>query len=170
MARILVVYATQEGQTARVAAHVATALRGAGHSVELHEARPEIPTPDLGGSDAIAVGASVHYGHHPAHLRRLLRRQRPALTSRPGAFFSVSLSVQEKYAETLLREVAWRPDRVASFAGALPYSRYGPLKRLLVRSFAAVGGRDTDTSRDYEYTDWDSVAHFAETFAAGLRA
>ena len=26
------------------------------------------------------------------------------------------------------------------------------------------GSPDTDTSRDYVYTDWDSVKHFAEEF------
>jgi menaquinone-dependent protoporphyrinogen oxidase len=170
MARILVLYATAEGQTARVAAHMAARLRGAGHGVDLQETRPGIPCPELGGYDAIVVGASVHYGHHPGHLRRLLRIQHPALTSRPSAFFSVSLSVQEKYATALLRQVAWRPDRVASFAGALQYSRYGRLKRLLVRAFAAIGGHDTDTSRDYEYTDWGSVGSFADAFASRLRA
>jgi hypothetical protein len=32
---------------------------------------------------------------------------------------------------------------------------------------ASLGG-DTDTSRDYEYTDWDAVVNFARTFADGL--
>ena len=170
MARILVLYATAEGQTGRIAAHMAARLRSAGHGVDLQETRTEIPSPELGGYDAVMVGASVHYGHHPAHLRRLLRHQQPALSSRPSAFFSVSLSVQEKYALTLLRQVAWRPDRLANFAGALKYSRYGRLKRLVVRAFAAIGGHDTDTSRDYEYTDWNSVSRFADAFAARLRA
>ncbi len=31
---------------------------------------------------------------------------------------------------------------------------------------AVVAGHDTDTSRDYEYTDWEAVDRFAREFAA----
>jgi menaquinone-dependent protoporphyrinogen oxidase len=34
-----------------------------------------------------------------------------------------------------------------------------------MKRIATMAGRDTDTSRDYEYTDWDEVARFAEEFA-----
>ena len=49
----------------------------------------------------------------------------------------------------------------ATFAGALRYSRYGWLKRRLMRSIARREGGDTDTSRDHVYTDWDAVDRFA---------
>jgi menaquinone-dependent protoporphyrinogen oxidase len=57
---------------------------------------------------------------------------------------------------------------VAVFPGALQYSKYGPLKRLVVRAFAAVAGHDTDTSKDYEYTDWKAVERFAAAFSEEL--
>jgi menaquinone-dependent protoporphyrinogen oxidase len=31
-----------------------------------------------------------------------------------------------------------------------------------------MGSVDTDTSRDYEYTDWDDVRHFTEGFLENL--
>jgi menaquinone-dependent protoporphyrinogen IX oxidase len=31
-----------------------------------------------------------------------------------------------------------------------------------------MGNPDTDTSRDYEYTDWNDVRHFDEGFLDGL--
>lgn len=34
-----------------------------------------------------------------------------------------------------------------------------------MRAIASVAGGDTDTARDYEYTDWDAVARFADAFA-----
>jgi len=67
-------------------------------------------------------------------------------------------------------DVAERPRAVAVFAGALRYSRYPWWKRQMLRGFALMGGHDTDPSRDYEYTDWGAVAHFAEAFAASLAA
>jgi menaquinone-dependent protoporphyrinogen oxidase len=170
MARILLLYASVEGQTARVAGRIAEILREAGHAVEPREASHGAQSPRLGDYDAVMVGASVHYGRHPAHLRRMLRRCRGALQNRRSAFFSVSLSASEQYGADFLRGVGWQPALVASFAGALRYSRYGWFKRHLVRAFARMGGHGTDASRDYEYTDWSSVAHFAEAFAQCLAA
>lgn len=117
---------------------------------------------------AMIVGASVHYGHHPARLARLLSRQ--DLSATKTAFFSVSLGAKERYATRFLQRARWKPDLVAVFPGALQYSKYGPVKRLVVRAFAAVAGHDTDPSRDYEYTDWQAVERFSESFARLLSA
>lgn len=162
VARILVLYATIEGHTARIAERVAAALRSHGHLVDVLPACAEA---DLLSYEAVVVGASIHYGRHPADLRALLRENRAALAARPGAFFSVSLSAKERYLERFLREVGWRPQATATFAGAVQYSKYGPLKRLVMLVFTMLAGRDTDMSRDYEYTDWDAVDRFSESFA-----
>ena len=103
-----------------------------------------------------------------------MRRFRTALTAQPSAFFSVSLSAggpgakpetAQRYLETFLHQVGWRPVQTATFAGALQYSKYGVFKRLLMRMIVGVAGGDTDATRDYEYTDWDAVERFAEKFA-----
>lgn len=165
MARVLILYATVEGQTARIAGCVAERLRAAGHGVELRDAAGGA---DPAAHDAVIVGASVHYGHHPGWLRKALAHSRAALAGRRTAFFSVSLSVNPDYARDFLRRVGWQPDLVATFTGALKYRQYAWWKRQLVQVFARMGGHDTDTSRDHEYTDWTSVAHFADAFAGRL--
>jgi Flavodoxin domain len=75
---------------------------------------------------------------------------------------------EEHYATKFLRRAGWRPQLTAVFRGALKYSMYGPIKRRVVQAFAAVGGHDTDASRDYDYTDWKAVASFATAFSAML--
>jgi menaquinone-dependent protoporphyrinogen oxidase len=40
---------------------------------------------------------------------------------------------------------------------------------MMVRIVRKAGG-DTDTSRDYEYTDWTDLRAFAEKFARSLPA
>jgi menaquinone-dependent protoporphyrinogen oxidase len=123
--------------------------------------------------DAVLVGASIHYGHHPRALRAWLAQHRTELASRCGAFFSVSLSAggpgakpatAQEYVTSFLRAVGWSPELSATFAGALRYSQYGTLDRFLVKLFVAMAGGDTDSSRDYEYTDWSAVQKFAEVF------
>jgi menaquinone-dependent protoporphyrinogen oxidase len=174
MARILILHATIEGHTARVAARIAQHLRERGHAVELYRAETARAGLDLAAFEAVIVGASVHYGRHPDHLRALVRKHRAALASRRSAFFSVSLSARNKpqaaqrYVQTFLRQVGWQPQQTATFAGALPYSKYAPWKRLLMIAFVALAGGDTDASRDYEYTDWKAVERFAEGFAVAI--
>lgn len=166
VARILILYATVEGQTARIGGAIAERLASAGHHAELRDAASGFDA----ACDAVVVGASVHYGSHPRWLRANLRRSRDALSARPAAFFSVSLSANPQYAADFLRRVGWRPQLVASFAGALKYSRYGWFKRRLVQAFARMGGHSTDATRDHDYTDWRAVERFADAFAATLRA
>ena len=177
MSSILILYATTEGQTARIAERIAQILRDSGHAAEACPAKQARTDLDPAKYDGVIVGASIHYGRHPGYLGPLMRSHRAALEARPGAFFSVSLSgggpgakpkAARRYLEVFLRQVGWHPQQTATFAGALPFSKYGAFKRMLMILFVGFGGGDTDTSRDYEYTDWDAVERFAETFAQRL--
>jgi len=177
MARVLILYATTEGHTARVAERMAQRLREQGNTVKALRAEPSAMQPDLERYDGVIVGASVHYGRHPGHLRALLRVHRAALGARRNAFFSVSLSAggpgakpqaARRYVDTFLRQVGWQPQQTATFGGALQYSKYGALKRLVMILFVGLAGGDTDTSRDYEYTDWNAVDRFIHAFAQAL--
>ena len=178
MSRALILYATTEGQTARIAERIAQTLRKRGNAAETRPAREAPASLEAAKYDGVIIGASIHYGRHPAYLRSLVRSHRAELEARPSAFFSVSLSgggpgakpeAARRYLEVFLRQTGWHPQQTATFAGALPFSRYGAFKRLLMLLFVGLGGGDTDTSRDYEYTDWDAVERFAEAFAQRLR-
>ena len=178
MPRILLLYATTEGQTERIAGRIAHMLRERGHSVDMLPADTNKPALEPAAYDAVMIGASIHYGHHPAYLLELVRRQRNALAARPCAFFSVSLSAggprpklaaAQRYIDKFMRKTGWQPELIASFAGALKYSLYGPIKRRVMIVFMTLGGGETDTSRDYEYTDWDAVDRFANAYAQRLK-
>ncbi|MBI5910441.1 MAG: protoporphyrinogen oxidase [Betaproteobacteria bacterium] len=178
MPRILLLYATTEGQTALIAECIARALREKAYSVEMLPADIDPARLDPAAYDAVMVGASIHYGRHPAYLRTLIRRHRDVLAARPCAFFSVSLSAggprpkpkaAQRYLDKFLRQTGWQPQLTASFAGALKYSLYGPIKRRVMIVFVGLGGGNTDTSQDYEYTDWDAVERFANTYAQSLK-
>jgi menaquinone-dependent protoporphyrinogen oxidase len=178
MPRILLPYASTEGQTKLIAARMAHTLREKGHSVDMLPADTDPARLDPAAYDGVIVGASIHYGHHPAFLYKLVRRHRDALAARPCAFFSVSLSAggprpkpaaAQRYIDKFLRKTGWQPQLVASIAGAVRYSLYGPIKRRVMIVFVGLGGGETDTSRDYEYTDWDAVERFAGEFAQRLK-
>ena len=78
----------------------------------------------------------------------------------------------QKYVRELEEETGWTPDVVALVGGALPYTRYGFVKRLMMRRIVASksDALSTDTSRDHVYTDWSQVSHFATGFAQALES
>jgi menaquinone-dependent protoporphyrinogen oxidase len=112
-------------------------------------------------------------------------KHRAELDAPPSLFLSASLSEvgaeratatareQERYAADVQRmisgfvtETGWRPARVKPVAGALMYSKYNVLVRFMMTRIVKKEHADIDTSRDYEYTDWNSLDRIVEEFAA----
>ena len=67
--------------------------------------------------------------------------------------------------ERFTKETGWQPTITKIVAGALLYTQYGWFKRMAMKWMASRAGGDTDTSRDYVYTDWADLATFAARFA-----
>jgi menaquinone-dependent protoporphyrinogen oxidase len=64
----------------------------------------------------------------------------------------------------------WQPQRVVHVAGAIPYSRYGLLKRWVMQYMSRQAGVRTSPKQDYEYTDWEALKRFAAEFAGAMTA
>jgi len=176
MLNILIVYATREGQTEKIARRLAMVLRERGDAPELVDSDHPDRTLDLEHFHGVLVCAPIHAGGYPHSLVRFAKQHRAFLERGPSAFVSVGLAIASRTtdgrAETLpivekfVKQTGWRPGRVELVAGALPYSKYNFLIRYIMRRIAAKEGGDVDTSRDYEYTDWSAVDRFASQFAA----
>ena len=50
-------------------------------------------------------------------------------------------------------------------AGALKYTQYDFFKRIIMKMISKKEGRTTNTSQDYEYTNWNLVKEFVNRFA-----
>jgi menaquinone-dependent protoporphyrinogen oxidase len=72
--------------------------------------------------------------------------------------------------DKFVRETGWQPSRVETIAGALVYSQYNIFVRHLMKLIAKREGGPTDTSQDYDYTNWDAVEKFARDFAESVEA
>ncbi|WP_254531277.1 flavodoxin domain-containing protein [Natrinema gelatinilyticum] len=176
MVSILVLYGTGEGQTASVADRITDVLAERGHDATAIDVDELPPNLEVDAFDAVCIGASIHMGKHQSAVREFVRANRNALAPKPTAFFQLSMSsaVSDEtrqaeaasYVDDFLEETGWHPDRIGLFGGALRYSKYGFLKRLLMKRIAGDATGDTDTSRDYEYTDWHEVDAFAADYAA----
>jgi len=171
MANVLIVYATREGQTERIAQRIADTLVAEGHRAELVDADHAAVPEDLERFQLAIVGGPIHAGGYPRSIVRFAREHREWLERSPSVFFSVGLAVASRTSngraqtlelvERFVKKCGWRPRRVELIAGALPYSQYNFLIRYVMQRIARKEGGDTDTSHDYEYTDWPAVERFA---------
>ena len=137
---------------------------------------------DVAGSDAdcvdwthvraAVVGASLHGGRHQRAADLFVREHVDELNAHPSAFFSVSLAANSQLrsergevaqiASKLPAHAGWYPREFACVAGRLAYTKYGLLTRLVMKRIARRHGAPTDTTRDYEFTNWDDVVRLAD--------
>lgn len=180
MPNILVLYGTTDGHTRKIANVLAHELRALECHVNIVDAADQHRRRGPEGYDGVVVAASVHAGGYQRSVARWVRAHAAALATIPTAFLSVCLAVVERRPEAhraaeeimarFFRQTGWHPTVAKLVAGALLYTRYGWIKRMMMRRIVAKAGGETDTSRDYEYTDWDDLRSFAETFAARVAA
>lgn len=177
---ILVAYATTHGHTRLIAERIGAVLRESGRQVELCDLGSDHPDPRPVEYEGIVVAASVHAGHHQSKILRWARAHQTALSLRPTAFVSVSLTAADdtdearattrRLIDDLADDSGWTPTLTLPVAGALQYHEYDLPTRVLMRLIAHRHHQPTDVSRDVDYTDWPAVERFATEFAGRLRA
>ena len=176
-----VLYATTEGQTRRIAEHLVAIFRDRGFtSCAIDIASSDADYVDWRRVRAAVVGASLRMHRHQRAAEAFVREHGSDLNGHPSAFFSVSLAIaserpEERQAATARARAfpssgGWHPDETACFAGRLAYPRYGFFTRFVMKRIARRQGAPIDTSRDYEFTNWDEVAHLADSVARAMTA
>jgi menaquinone-dependent protoporphyrinogen oxidase len=185
--RVGVFYATREGHTLRIAERIVGDLRTLGFDVDLLEVRRPLPY-SLNNYSAAVLAASVHAGSHEKEMVQFVKDHRSELELMMTAFLSVTLSeagaemrdkslveharfVQDvdKMLSKFFNDTKWRPTLVKPVAGALLYTQYNFLVRLIMRRIARKAGAATDTLHDYVYTDWVGLDKFVNDLAAEIR-
>ena len=176
MPRILVLYASTHGHTAKIAARIAATLEDDGATVDLQHLDPHESQPTPADYDAVIVGASIHAGHHQRALVKWAERHHSALGLTPSAFFSVCLTMADDteesraatrgYLDDFVERTDWTPAQSATFAGAVQYREYDIATRALMRLLMRRMHHPTDTSQDHDYTDWGAVERWAHELAA----
>jgi menaquinone-dependent protoporphyrinogen oxidase len=176
MCEVPVFYATSQGQTRLIAERLAAVVRSHGlSSIALDVDQAEACNTDWPNVRALILGASVRAGKHQSSASRFVAAHRSWFNDLPSAFFSVSLSIASSnsvevdaahaLATSFAEKAGCRPTHIACMAGCLAYTKYGWLKRLVMRRIARKEGGPTDTSRDHELTDWSEVSALATTMA-----
>lgn len=166
-----ILYLTRDGQTQKIAERIATQIPDS-TLISLRD-QAVVSATDFANFDQIIIGASIRYGHFDPLLEQFIAKHTELLNQKKSAFFSVNLTARKPnrntpetntYTRKLLARIAWRPTSVEVFAGALFYPRYTWFDRVMIRFIMQITKGDTDTSREYEYTDWEKVERFARSF------
>jgi menaquinone-dependent protoporphyrinogen oxidase len=179
MSELPVFFATSDGQTRRIAEAFAEHARSLGidsHAIDVTSAQARGFS--WARARGVVLAAPLRGGAHQREAGDFVRRNLDELNARPSLFLSISLSISSKLphevdaaraiATTFPAQLGWRAGRVVCVAGRLAYTRYGLLKRFVMRRIAAKAGGPTDTSRDHEMTDWNQLRTVASEMVGVL--
>ena len=168
--KIAIVYSSSHGHVRAIAERLAelAALR----HVECTVTDVRSAATALDDADGALIAGSVHFGRHSRALRRFVTRKQFWLANHPCAFLSVSGSAAFlegadealRYLHDFLRVTVWTPDLTLSAAGAVLFTKYGPITRLMMKFASRTSGRKVDPTRDVVYTNWVAVDEFLHQF------
>ncbi|MFO0662907.1 MAG: flavodoxin domain-containing protein [Polyangiaceae bacterium] len=174
---LLVLYFSYLGHTRKVAERIGARLGRRGHNVLVLDVQHLSPIARIAGYDAIVMGAAVRSSAHAKEIARFIERHKALLHHVPTLFYSVGLSIASTStdgpavaglaARDLFSKTGFTPTRTELVAGALSYTKYNFVLRFFMKRLATHLGLDTDTSKDWEYTDWDAVDAFTDAFIEG---
>ena len=170
---ILVLYGSLEGQTEKISQRI-DVIRDKGQQATTLSANHLPADFSLDNYDAVIIGGSIHMNKYPGFIKTFVINHHERLNQLASAFFTVCMAINskqeksrrqaEEYAEHFLAESGWQPRLKTIFAGAVKYTQYNFFTRFIMKMISKQEGGNTDTSHDHEYTDWENVKRFAETF------
>lgn len=175
MAKILILFGTNYGQTRKISEFIANIVTDRGHEVSLVQGNKLPDGFSPGNYDAAIIGTSIHMDTHQISIRRLVKQYQSEFNQIPVAYFCVCLTAYgtkaedheqvEKYVNDFIKYTGLEPAKTAAFEGALMYPTYNFVKRYVAKLVARRVGADTETKRElYEYTNWNAVTKFTEEF------
>lgn len=176
--KLLIIYGTTEGQTRKIAEFMHEEAKTMGHEPTTIDST--LTPPPLEDFDAILIGSSIHTGKYHNAVVHFVKDHATLLNEKLTGFFSVSLAAAsemeeswkelEKITTDLLEDTNWQPDEVVQLAGALKYTQYDFFKKFIMRMIAKKEGGETDTSKDYEYTNWEQAKEFLHKVLSLVKA
>lgn len=174
--KLLLLYTTHEYQTEKIMKRIQFIL-GAKIECDLVELHKNSRI-DLSDYQAVIIGSSIRYGYYSRLIKSFIDDNCQQLNQMVSGFFGVNLVARKPHKNTpetnlytrkFLSKIEWKPTVKAVFAGALYYPKYGWFDRNMIRFIMWLGKGETDVTKPViEYTDWDSVDNFANTFGEQL--
>jgi menaquinone-dependent protoporphyrinogen oxidase len=168
MSKILIAFSTTDGHTQEISHRLRQVIEQQGHWVTLVSIGDESNI-DLNQFDKIVIGASIRYGKHSKQVYSFIEKNQRILENKPNAFFSVNVVARKPeknepeinpYLQKFLKQIFWRPRKLAVFAGKIDYPRYRFWDRQMIRMIMWMTKGPTDPGTVTEFTNWKDVEAF----------
>lgn len=170
--KILIYYATTEGQTRKIAEFAAKQMSG--DEVTIVDATNVPAALDLDRFDAAFLAASLHMHKYQSALVQFARDHHSKLNEIPSLFIAVSLAAAgddpedrkglAACEEKFKAETEWTPKQVLDVAGAFRFTKYDFFKGWVMRRIAKEKKVKVNPHEDLELTDWDKLARDIKAF------
>ena len=166
MKKILLTYSTVDGHTKTICKKILSYSKTS--QVDILPIDRSINIKDY---DTVVIGASIRYGKYREEIFEFIKENEELLNSKDNAFFSVNVVARKEnknkpetnpYLIKFLNNISWQPKIVDVFAGKIDYPNYKFLDKYAIKFIMWITKGPTDTSKVYEFTDWNRVKSFAE--------
>ena len=166
MKKILLTYSTVDGHTKTICKKILSYSKTS--QVDILPIDSSINIDDY---DTVVIGASIRYGKYRKEIFEFIKKNEEILNSKDNAFFSVNVVARKEnknkpetnpYLIKFLNKISWQPKILDVFAGKIDYPRYKFLDKYAIKFIMWITKGPTDTSKVYEFTDWNRVKSFAE--------
>jgi menaquinone-dependent protoporphyrinogen oxidase len=167
--RIGLIYASVDGQTAKISEEIRSDFYKAGREIELYNI--EDFDKNVEEFDTLIIGSSIRYGVHNEAIIDFIEKNTEKLEAIKSIFFSVNLVARKPekneattnpYVVKFFEKIKWRPLKVAVFAGMLDYKKYGFWDRKMIQLIMWITKGPTNSDAKIEYTDWNKVHEFSQ--------
>ena len=164
MQKTIIVYSSVDGHTKEICQKIASQLEDQVDIVSVDD------NPMVEEYDHIIIGASIRYGKYRKSLFDFIDKNKNTIDTKKNAFFSVNVVARKKeknkpetnpYVSKFLKNTKWIPKKIGVFAGKIDYPKYKLLDKYAIKFIMLITKGPTDTSKTYEFTDWDMVEEFA---------
>ena len=166
MKKILLTYSTVDGHTKTICEKILSYSETS--QVDILPIDSSINIKDY---DTVVIGASIRYGKYRKEIFEFIKENEELLNSKDNAFFSVNVVARKEnknkpetnpYLIKFLNKISWQPKVLDVFAGKIDYPKYKFLDKYAIKFIMWITKGPTDTSKVYEFTDWNRVKSFAE--------
>ncbi len=173
MAKIIIIYSTTDGHTRDICQHLQQVIENRMNHVVLNSINDEAEI-DLKPFDKIVIGASIRYGKHHPKVYQFIKNNLPILESKPNAFFTVNVVARKPeknqpetnpYLLKFLRQIPWKPMKLAVFAGKIDYQKYNFSDRLMIRLIMWMTKGPTHPKTNIDFTNWSQVEDFGRVIS-----
>ena len=170
--KVLIAYATTEGQTRKIAEKIADLVHELGHGAELVDVDHGRHSFNVNDFNAVIAAASVHQHDHQDAIEVFVAACHAALNTRPTMFLSVSLSAAfdegrleaQDCIKRFIEKTGWTPSISLPVAGALRNEGYDYFQQQILEHVVLKNRKVDHPERDHEFTDWKALADAVAAF------